>query len=1023
MLMRLGQFRIFLIFITLGVVGLFVIQFQNFTLRHSRPRLALNIAFSWPGKPASIIEDQVTLKLEGLFSAIAGVSSIRSISHHGRGVIEIEFKNAGELDEKRFEVISIIRRINSSLPQGVTYPTVSTNLGHTADNLIYKFSIYSLDESQAVNDYIDKVIVPQVNKIDGVGKVQVATGDVFEWRIAINPEKMQVFKIKPGTIYELVKKVTSFSFFGHGLSEPGGTSLNMIFTTYASEIRELRQLPVALTAGRIIRLDDIADVALVKQMPFSYSRINGFNAINIQIFGDQGINVLRTTRSLDALIMSLSNDLPDKFRIQTTVNSSEDLISMIDRVIINSVYFTIFLFALALLVFRNFNAVGIIAICLIIDGLFFSVTYHLIGIQISIDSLICILVSLAFVMGAQCMLLHRWIVGDFKLAIYSVFRVSILMILCLCLLLFLPAVQFSPTYDLILFFSLNIAVSFLISWLFLPVIASYMLRSSAKIFGKYIPEPIKPIKIYRSAISFVKRYRIACFSVVILVIGFPYDLIFETGATPYAFLPINMQKKIKRCTGGLVTLFTENVFHRETSQDVSKTALVVSCIMSQENTAQQLNSTIKKIEKFISEFDEVDYYQTAISGPAFSEIKIYFKDEYEFTAFPQLLKSEIETATTQLGGAAWIVYGVGEGFSNSSVMASSENIVLEGFNRTVLHQKAEELAGILDDNKRVTDLAILDGEDRYVTTEYEYVLRFDPYYLAEHDFTLADVYEGLKNHNYDQAIEPVFLNGSSTQVRITTNATNPFSLWDLGNHTIEKDGRTIKLSKLASLTKVKTGDKIVRNNQQYAVSVSYNFLGPPFMQKKYNKEVVERFNKTLPLGYQVKEKNAAGQWDKESSDQYYFMLYLSVLIFLLICIYYESLDLGLKFVILIPGVFIGVLLSLYISDVTFDAGGVAAFYTVEIIAIGSVIYFIDTFYYGSETREARQQQITSALLSIFIFLMPLLVVFSILMPYKQAYWQSFAIGCVGGLSATTLFVPIFLPVIVKRVTLIMNEAL
>ena len=101
------------------IVGASLLPLLNVQLTPSRSLPGLSISYSWPDASARVIEQEVTSRLEGLFSSVKGVKDVSSVSSKGYGCINLSFKKTVNLDAARFEVASLIRWAYSDLPEQV----------------------------------------------------------------------------------------------------------------------------------------------------------------------------------------------------------------------------------------------------------------------------------------------------------------------------------------------------------------------------------------------------------------------------------------------------------------------------------------------------------------------------------------------------------------------------------------------------------------------------------------------------------------------------------------------------------------------------------------------------------------------------------------------------------------------------------------------------------------------------------------------------------------------------------------
>lgn len=107
------------------IVGVSVLPLLNVQLTPSRSLPGLSVSYIWPDASARVIEQEVTSKLEGLFSSVKGIKSVSSVSSKVSGRINLSFKKTVNLDAARFEVASLIRQIYPTLPEQVSFPELS----------------------------------------------------------------------------------------------------------------------------------------------------------------------------------------------------------------------------------------------------------------------------------------------------------------------------------------------------------------------------------------------------------------------------------------------------------------------------------------------------------------------------------------------------------------------------------------------------------------------------------------------------------------------------------------------------------------------------------------------------------------------------------------------------------------------------------------------------------------------------------------------------------------------------------
>lgn len=109
-------------------MAVFTIQKLTIELNPSEKSDWFIINYSLPGNTPNTVEQQVTSIREGGLSQLCGLKKIKPVSNQSRGSFELLFDNGVDVQEKRLEITSLIRRLYKKLPEGTSYPLVTEKL-------------------------------------------------------------------------------------------------------------------------------------------------------------------------------------------------------------------------------------------------------------------------------------------------------------------------------------------------------------------------------------------------------------------------------------------------------------------------------------------------------------------------------------------------------------------------------------------------------------------------------------------------------------------------------------------------------------------------------------------------------------------------------------------------------------------------------------------------------------------------------------------------------------------------------
>jgi multidrug efflux pump subunit AcrB len=625
----------------------------------------------------------------------------------------------------------------------------------------------------------------------------------------------------------------------------------------------------------------------------------------------------------------------------------------------------------------------------------------------------------------------------------AIFASSLTTIAALGVIFFFPEQLRLNLMDFSLVIIINLSVSFAVALFLIPALMDRMKIKNLK--GKrYYKDKRRIVKLtgtYEKGIVFSKRLKWIYIVVLILGFGIPFHwLPDKVGGDDQwskiynktfgsAWFKDDLKPSLEKILGGSLRLFAVNVFENSYYAEPGKTMLHVNGRMPEGCTIQQMNEAIRQMENFISQFEEVELFQTSVSSYRTSNVTIHFKPEHEWSGFPLLLKSKLESKAIDLGGADWQVYGVGIGFSNAIYDGYKSNrIVLEGYNYEQLYQYAELLKKDMLKNPRIAGVDILGSNLWDENPIHEFFMVFNEEQLALNSVSPMDFYGSLKDKSYQTEINPVYTEQEIYRVYITSDTYESFNVWDLNHSPLKAEENLFKMSRFGSVEKRKSGNDIYKYDQQYRLVVAFDFIGPSMLGQKVERKIIEAFKSILSFGYSIQSDqngymvrpSEEKKWNKEDKGQYYLIFLVIVAIYFICAILLESLLQPLAIIAMIPISFIGIFLTFFVFDLNFDQGGFASFILLSGLVVNAALYIVNDYNnYKTGNGRAKLKRYLRAynhkiipvvltILSTVLSLTPLIVE-----GQKEIFWFAFAAGTIGGLVFSLIAILIYLPLFLK----------
>ena len=1045
------SFSVILIMAVFIVAGAAMIPQLSIQFAPTIKQKNLSISFGWNGASAKVIEHEVASRLEGVAASIKEVSEVSSVSRQGGGTVNLVLKPGVDINSVRFELAGAIRSIYSKLPEGVTYPTVSaTSSGSTTTPLI-TFTLNADMPSQQILRYAENNIIAPLAALKGVGSVSLSGATPLYTEVRYDPERMNICGI---TTLELQEALTDAvrDKVGVGIMPVGDTGMEgeglFVFITGQTG-NNLELIPIKKTKERIISLGDVATISVKEEIPLFYNRNNGLNNINIHVYPEKGINTLRLGENIRNEIEHIKMYLPAGFSIMTSSDNTVYISKELNKIYLRTVFSIFILLGFVLLVSRNWRYLLAIVITFIANVFIAFIFYTLLDLELHLYSLAGITVSFSLIIDSSIIMIDHWGSHRNRRAFLPIFAALVTTIGSLTIIFFLPEAQRAILSDFAMVIIVNLTISMFIALFFLPV-----LMDTIKIREKFTGNRnrLKRIavchrRLYAKIIIFGRRRRWIFIILMTLSFGLPVFLLpnkiadkkdreynrleqFYNKTIGSKLYQNRLRKPIDMALGGTMRLFSNSIRWRNYYRDPARPELYIFAGMAEGSTVNQLNDIIVMMENYLSQFDQIESFQTSVRNYDDASITVTFKKEFETSSLPSHIKSEIMSKVIDYGGASWRVYGIDDRSFDNNIATGyqSQQIVLYGYNYDILYDYALSLQDELLKNSRVTNPAIY-GEIRYGyfgidnrLSRNEFVIDANREIMARKNIDYRQFFNVIADQLRNNRVATYFDGRQMMNINLTSANIDGFDLWQVSNQNIKMGDESVKFSDFGTVTKRRSGNDIYRHNQQYRLIVAYDFTGSHELQKTMLDAEVEKMNNLLPMGYSAAGVSNDGQ--EEGASQYWILLIIVVIIYFICAILFESFLQPFVIISIIPVSFTGLFLTFSIFKFRFDQGGFAAMIFLCAIVINAGIYLIDQ-YNKIERKEVSGLRIYIKAYDTKILPILLTIISSVLglVPFltegeSLVFWFAFATGSIGGLIfsiiALYFFLPIFMPMKRKK---------
>ena len=315
--------KFFVIIISVALIGAGIYSIKNIKI-DAIPDLSdvqVIVYTEYPGQAAELVEQQVTYPLTTAMVSVPKSKVVRGYSFFGVSMVYIIFEDGTDLYWARSRVLEYLNYAANKLPA-----TVKPAIGPDATGLgwVYQYALTSnkrdLGELRSIQDWYMRYALTSV---EGVSEVASIGGYVRNYRITVDPVKMQAYHISLMQVEEAVKK--SNSDVGGETIEMGEMEFMIRGKGYLKSLDDFKKIPLRVDSlGTPVYLQQIATIGVEPSSRRGIGEINGKGETvgGIIVMRDKE-NATSTINAVKKKLLELKAGLPADVEIVTVYDRSD----------------------------------------------------------------------------------------------------------------------------------------------------------------------------------------------------------------------------------------------------------------------------------------------------------------------------------------------------------------------------------------------------------------------------------------------------------------------------------------------------------------------------------------------------------------------------------------------------------------------------------------------------------------------------------------------------------------------------
>lgn len=383
--------------VLLGLIGLVSLPITQY------PDLApptISVTTTYQGANAQAVLNSVIAPLEESINGAEGMTYMESTATNtGSATINVYFKQGFDPDMAAVDVQNRVAKAQSLLPAEVTRVGVLTQKRQTS--MLVGVTLYDASgkySEEFVENYMKINIVPQMQRINGVGDVMVMGAD-YSMRIWLKPDVMAQYHLEPTDVSAALAEQNIEAAPG-AFGEQGKQTFQYIMRYKGRLVtpEEFENIVIrAKDDGEVLRLKDIATVELGRVTYGFHGGYNGRTGVTAIVFQTAGSNATQIINDCLAFVDDMKKDLPQGLAIAIPMNNNDFLYASIHHVIQTLIEAFVLVFIVVFLFLQDLRSTIIpaIAIPVALIGTFFGMS--LIGFSVNLITLSALVLAIAIV--------------------------------------------------------------------------------------------------------------------------------------------------------------------------------------------------------------------------------------------------------------------------------------------------------------------------------------------------------------------------------------------------------------------------------------------------------------------------------------------------------------------------------------------------------------------------------------------------------------------------------------------------
>ncbi len=300
----------------------------------------VNVFIAFPGASSDVLVKSTLIPLERAINGVQGMRYIVSdATSAGEATIQIIFEPGTNPSDAVVNIKTRIDQVMNNLPplvqrEGVIITPIQPSM------LMY-VNLYSKDKNadeKFLYNYANTSIIPELQRINGMGRAQILGSRKYAMRIWLKPDRMRAYKVSTDDVMAAIDEQSVIGRPGR-LGQSSGKSPQSLEYVLSYKGRynkpeEYENIIIrANSDGEILKLKDIATVELGSEFFDIYSNKDGYPSASIVLKQNIGSNASKVIDAVKVKLDEMKGTFPAGMDYEINYDVSKFVDASIEKVI------------------------------------------------------------------------------------------------------------------------------------------------------------------------------------------------------------------------------------------------------------------------------------------------------------------------------------------------------------------------------------------------------------------------------------------------------------------------------------------------------------------------------------------------------------------------------------------------------------------------------------------------------------------------------------------------------------------